>query len=220
MENAANKSLARGRFPNARDATERNSVDSAVTAPIEVIRPDSPGEDRILVVDPDATFAHEIALALRQAGYSVFEATSFMDAKRLWRNESPHVLISDVRLGEFNGLQLLMRAKEERPETMAIITCAFSDVVLEMETRRLGGMFLVKPLEPGQVVAAVEAQANDLDRRGGDRRTRIIADAEPERRTTDRRAPLPVERRMGDRRQVVTPDFSPDRRFWQRRTPG
>ena len=41
------------------------------------------------------------------------------------------MLIADVRLGQFNGLQLLLRARADRPDVTAVITCSFPDKVLE-----------------------------------------------------------------------------------------
>src|SRR5689334_16484777 len=85
----------------------------------------------------------------------VFEASSYEEGKRLWREITPAVLVVDIRLGQFNGLQLLMRARADRPDLKCIITCPFPDPVLEAETHRFGGIFLIKPIAPAQIVAAV-----------------------------------------------------------------
>ena len=158
---------------------------------------------KVLIVDSDARSVHELASALRDEGYAAFEATSFAEAKRLWVSESPHVLVADVCQGQFNGLQLLMQAREEKPDLTAVITCAFADVVLEAEARRFGGIFLVKPLEPRQILAAIGASSRNgpaaaqaapsshhafANLRGEDRRRLVILNFSPDRRTGDRRA--------------------------------
>ena len=109
-------------------------------------RPDVKRGLKVLVVDSDPKNVQALGAALRERGCEPLDATSFEAAKRLWIAEKPPVLIADVRLGQFNGLQLLLRAKADRPDVTALITCAIADKVLEAETKRFGGMFLVKRL--------------------------------------------------------------------------
>lgn len=217
IDNEANKSLTIGRFSRTSEG-ETADLHGLKT---DDSRTSSGLKTKVLVVDVDAMIVHSLAGALRAAGYNALEATSFADAKRLLVAESPHALVADVRLGQFNGLQLLMRAKEERPDTAAVITCAFPDVVLEAETRRFGGIFLLKPLDPQQVLTAIGAHTQPqffLERRAKDRRTNEMAGFSPERRVSKRRIdPVSVERRSADRRQLLMANFSPERRNGNRR---
>jgi two-component system response regulator RegA len=162
------------------------------------------GAATALVVNTDVRVMQGFANALRAEGYSVFEATSFEDGKQLWRNSKPDVLVVDIRLGQFNGLQLLMRARSDRPDLHAIITCPFPDPVLEAETRRFGGTFLSKPVEPWQIVNAI---------RGASHQNGSV----PEPVTPPQ---LMERRRSEDRRKVTTPEMFPDRRQADRRRLG
>ncbi len=150
---------------------------------------------KALVVDSDLKNVHEFSAALRDRGYKPLEATTFEAAKQLWMAEKPPLLIADVRLGPFNGLQLLLRAKADRPDVTVVITCAFPDKVLEAETQRFGGTFLVKPLKPEDVLAALlgprqpETLESFGERRGGERRGDPIGGLLPDRRLADRRRP-------------------------------
>src|SRR5262245_45971487 len=112
-----------------------------------------------LVVDSDFGSVHKLALALREEGLDVFEATSFQEGKFLWSTQTPDVLVVDIRLGPFNGLQLLMRARSDRPDLLGFITSSFADPVLEAETRRFGGIFMIKPLDIRAVIMAVRSVA-------------------------------------------------------------
>ena len=150
---------------------------------------------KVLVVDSDVKSVRELGAALRQRGWEPLEATSFEEGKRLWLAERPLMLVADVRLGQFNGLQLLLRARADRPDVVAFITCSFPDKVLEAETRRFGGTFLVKPLAPEEIITVLGAPR-----------------ALPTQSIEDRRS--------GDRRQAVVPDFAPDRRVAERRRLG
>ena len=110
----------------------------------------------ILVVDTDPSQVRALGLRLRKRGYRVLEATSFGDAQRMWDAEEPQVLVADVRLEAYNGLHLLIRARAVRPEVTAIITSPVPDSVVADETRRLGGTFMVKPVDVGDIVNAIE----------------------------------------------------------------
>ena len=196
----------------------------------DFISPRQGGKSRqrtALVVDSDFGNVHSLAQALREDGLDVYEATSFQEGKLLWSTQAPDVLIVDIRLGQFNGLQLLMRARSDRPDIQAIITSPFADPVLEAETRRFGGMFLIKPVDPRRVVEAVRAldasvptpvtPADLLARRPTDRRAGSMANHFPDRRVTDRREALSSERRNAERRQLVVPGYFPERRKGDRR---
>ena len=192
-----------------------------------------PCDCTVLVVDTDGTVVQGYAQSLRRAGYVVLEATSFDEAKRVWRATMPPVLVVDVRLGQYNGLQLLMRARTDRPDLKAIVTCPFADQVLEAETRRFGATFMIKPLAPWQIAAAVStavATVNQrvpntppilIERRRVDRRQGDGAFQGPERRNGQRRASKPPsdERRLEDRRKLIILGFAPERRLVNRRTP-
>jgi DNA-binding NtrC family response regulator len=155
----------------------------------------------VLVVDADALLVREVVAALRQEGLRVVEARTFLEAKRVWESERPSALIVDITLGDFNGLQLLMRARDAQPDVRAVVTCAFPDPVLEAETRRLGGTFMLKPVDPARVLAALgpwpglPLTARDADhvagrwqeRRVRERREHVITGFSPERRTHERR---------------------------------
>jgi CheY-like chemotaxis protein len=114
-----------------------------------------PTRGTALVVDSDPINVRTIASLLEDRGYSVLEATSYPEARRLWDAEHPQVLVADIRLGSFNGLQLLIRARGDRPDLTAVITSPVPDRVLADEARRFGGMFFVKPVEPERMFAAI-----------------------------------------------------------------
>jgi DNA-binding response OmpR family regulator len=168
----------------------------------------------VLIVDSEARTLAQLAAALHQCGYDTLEALTFIEAKQLLLNQAPDVLVAAVQLGPFNGLQLLMRGREERPDLTAVITCRFPDPVLEIETRRLGGTFLVKPLDIKQVIQTIEqelAQPKQVLQFQEDRAEVFISDD----RWSDMVGPPPsnYDRRSRDRRQQTTFIDFPDRRL-------
>lgn len=109
---------------------------------------------RVLLVDDDIEVVYTLRRMLEYAGYDVQTATSFEDGKRLLGElPPPDVLITDIRLGLYNGLQL---AVFRPPTTGVIVISGYPDPTLEAETRRLGGVHMQKPLAAKDLVATVE----------------------------------------------------------------
>jgi CheY-like chemotaxis protein len=92
---------------------------------------------------------------LADAGYRMLTADSFERAVDVLKTASPDLLVLDVRLGDFNGLQLIATAP--RP-IRAIVVTGFADPVLERDARHLGAEFLVKPITRAQLLAMIERQ--------------------------------------------------------------
>jgi DNA-binding response OmpR family regulator len=108
---------------------------------------------KLLIAEDDDATRSALQDFLQQAGYETFAASTFHDAARALTTEAPDLLIADVRLGEFNGLQLVVQNPRPIP---AIIVTGFADPVLEAEAFRLGASFLVKPLSLDALLALIK----------------------------------------------------------------
>ena len=114
----------------------------------------------ILVVDEDAAAWTTTVATLSRAGYRVASARGFEEAKALLSViEAPDLLITELRLGAFNGLHLIIRTRVSRPDMAAIIVTGFSDPVLKVEANRLGVAYLVKPPNPAELLPLVSRVA-------------------------------------------------------------
>jgi FixJ family two-component response regulator len=111
-----------------------------------------PVPHRILIVDDHDATRRGLEGLLANAGHVVLSASTFADAKRLLNEQTPDMLIADVRLGDFNGLQLVVGG----PDLPTIIVTGFPDQVLEAEARRRGAHYLVKPIVPHELLALIE----------------------------------------------------------------
>jgi DNA-binding response OmpR family regulator len=107
---------------------------------------------KVLIVDDDKTTRAGLAELLESAGYEALPVGTFEEAIRLLRTAPPDLLIADVRLGPFNGLQLLISSPTPVP---AIIITGFADPVLEADARRRGAEYVLKPVSPAALVDLV-----------------------------------------------------------------
>jgi DNA-binding response OmpR family regulator len=148
-----------------------------------------------LIVDPvlpDALFSVGVAAAL---GFHVTVADNFHEALERMR-VPPTLLMADIRLGEFNGLHLVLRGKAARRDLAAIVTSAVADSVLQSEAEQLGATFVQKPTSTEELRAAIC-------------RTLLRTGTDPIR--------PPFERRQVDRRAASQSFEHPERRYALRR---
>ena len=115
----------------------------------------TPDGNYVLIVDDDRQVLSLVNQWLTRAGFVVVACDSFEAAKRQLAVQTPDVLIADIRLGAFNGLQLAILAKERAPQTIAFVMSAFDDASLRREALLCGAEFLPKPFTREQVVSAV-----------------------------------------------------------------
>jgi DNA-binding response OmpR family regulator len=109
----------------------------------------------LLVVDDDRATREGLARLLTDAGYRILTADSFERAVETLKSAAPDLIIVDVRLGDFNGLQLIATAPAP---VRAIVVTGYADPVLERDARQLGAEYLVKPITRESLLATIERQ--------------------------------------------------------------
>src|SRR5688572_24598587 len=114
-----------------------------------------PSRRSVLVVDADPTGLSSTAAILEKAGYDVTKVSEFAAARRHLAAAPPAVLVTDVRLGAFNGLHLIVQSRMASPRTAAILTHHAFDPVLQTEAGHHDAAFLLKPCNPEQLLEVV-----------------------------------------------------------------
>jgi CheY-like chemotaxis protein len=106
----------------------------------------------VLVVAPTSQLAANLMEWLTQAGCAVILVTSFSAAKSRLEHR-PALVISEVRLGDYNGLHLALRAKASAIPSAVI---GDADPVLQREAERLGVAYLTHELDRAQLLSLVD----------------------------------------------------------------
>jgi DNA-binding NtrC family response regulator len=113
----------------------------------------------ILVVDDAPAVRRMLTELLTGAGYEVMSAGTFEEGKHLADAGNPDLMLIDIRLGDYNGLQLAVRERVNHPGRPVIVMTGHSDPVLEAEARRHGAEFVEKPLHPSRLIELIERMA-------------------------------------------------------------
>lgn len=108
---------------------------------------------KILVVDEDRAARSLLKDVLECAGYETLLASTFREGTQALAAHAPDLLIAELRLGEFNGLQLLIMSRIRIP---TIMLTGFPDPVLAEEARNLGAAYMAKPFSPSALLALVQ----------------------------------------------------------------
>jgi DNA-binding NtrC family response regulator len=116
----------------------------------------------ILIVGPTISLANSLSQWLRHAGYDLAIVTTFADAKAHLRT-SPDLVVTEVRLGEYNGLHLALYAQAEG---IPAIVIGASDAVVEEDARQFGASFLhADEISKEQVVPLVAQLLSQVEER-------------------------------------------------------
>ncbi len=121
-------------------------------------------ECRVLVADDDPAMASMLADGLAELGYVVLTATTAADAKRLVRDTSVDVLVTDLRMPDVDGIELLALSKRLAPERPVLVMTAFGAIDTAVESLRKGAHhYLLKPFKVAEldllIQRAVEERA-------------------------------------------------------------
>jgi DNA-binding response OmpR family regulator len=116
---------------------------------------------RVLVVDDDAALLEAVRRGLEAAGVDVTACGTFEEGRQSLREKTFDALITDVRLGAFNGLQLAVVARTYDPHITVIVFSGFDDPVLREEAERAGGAYFVKPVHISELLAYLNRGDSD-----------------------------------------------------------
>ena len=103
--------------------------------------------EQILIVDDEDVVRANIAEFLESRGYVVDQAADGRAALEQLLAEDYALVVTDIRMPEMDGIELLKRIVNERPETSVLIMTAYASVDTAVESLRLGAYdYLLKPL--------------------------------------------------------------------------
>jgi DNA-binding NtrC family response regulator len=111
---------------------------------------------RILIVDDESHTRRVLALNLRQDHHEVSECAGVQEARKCILAEGFDVVLTDQKMPDGDGLQVLAAALEADPTVSVVVITAFATVDLAVESMRQGAFdFITKPFQPEVVRAAV-----------------------------------------------------------------
>lgn len=122
-----------------------------------------PGSDQsLLIVDDDRPFLMRLARAMESRGYTVRTAESVAEGLAAIDEAPPAYAVIDMRLGDGNGLDVVTRLKERRPDARGIMLTGYGNIATAVSAVKLGAYdYLAKPADADEIHAALMAQPGE-----------------------------------------------------------
>ncbi len=118
---------------------------------------------RILVVDDEELQNRTLVKFLRKKGFEVHGALSYEEAISMQENMRFDVALIDLRLGEKNGIDLLVRLREKNPLLRGIIITAFGTIDSAVKSMKEGAVeFLTKPINLEELFEIIKKIENEI----------------------------------------------------------
>jgi len=77
-------------------------------------------KNTILLVDDEAGIRKVLGISLQDSGYDVHTAENGQEALRLFKEIAPPIVLTDIKMPDMDGIELLRHIKEESPDTEVI----------------------------------------------------------------------------------------------------
>jgi two-component system response regulator AtoC len=116
---------------------------------------------KVLIVDDEKLVRDFIQETLKRSKFDVEAVDCGQKAFNLMREKQFDLVITDLKMPDFTGIDVLKKAKELCPGALVVIVTAYGSVENAVEAMRLGAFnYLIKPFSPDTIEAVVE-KANE-----------------------------------------------------------
>ena len=114
---------------------------------------------RILIVDDEPSLREMLGIVLRRDGYDVLTAANGRQALEQLSRERIDLLLSDIRMPDLSGVEVLRAAKDANPDVVAFMMTAYASTDTAVEAMRLGAVdYFTKPFNMDELRLKVRRQ--------------------------------------------------------------
>lgn len=113
-------------------------------------------KENILIVDDDAHILELIQRHLAALNYHTFKAVSVKEAVSILKDEPIHLLITDLKMPEIDGMELVKYVSEHFPDTPILVVTGYPSIDGALEVMKSGAVdYLTKPFTKAELLGAV-----------------------------------------------------------------
>lgn len=122
---------------------------------------------RILILDDEPVVAQAMAVLIATLGYEAVECLAPREAYNRLKNEAFDLLISDYRMPEMNGLELVSLLRNDQCTVPVVLMTAYAAYIDAAYARRIGiSIILSKPFDIAQLDRVLKPLVTDSLNRG------------------------------------------------------
>jgi len=121
---------------------------------------------KVLFIDDEEGIRKIFSILLRKEGYQVFTAKSGEEGLKIFEQEMPPIVITDIKMPGIDGIGVLKRVKEINPDAEVIIITGYGDMDSAIEALKLDASdFLPKPVKDEALLVALKRAQEKLELR-------------------------------------------------------
>ncbi len=121
-----------------------------------------PNSLRVLVVDDEADVRLGLRLLIEGTRAEVREAASGEEALQILTGWVPHVMLTDVTMGEMSGMDLLAETRRKYPDVRVLIITGYGTIELAVDAMHDGAAhFITKPFDNDEILEVVERHGRE-----------------------------------------------------------
>ncbi|MBL7866668.1 MAG: sigma-54-dependent Fis family transcriptional regulator [Flavobacterium lindanitolerans] len=112
---------------------------------------------KILVIDDDTSFCVMLKTFLQKKGYDVTNSFNAKEAEEAIRNQIFDVVLTDIRLPDSDGIQILKYIKETSFKTQVVLMTGYTDIKTAVSAMKMGAYdYVGKPINPDEILHTIE----------------------------------------------------------------
>jgi DNA-binding response OmpR family regulator len=126
--------------------------------PMQAARRSEPAyRPHVLLVEDEFSVAKGLEMVMTEEGYDVDLADTGREAlHKFWIKDNFDLMVADLRLPDIDGMEVIQRVKEKRPETRVIIITGYPSVSSAVQAAKMGiSDYLRKPFTDDEFLTAV-----------------------------------------------------------------
>lgn len=113
--------------------------------------------DTILLVDDEPGICTVLSISLTDIGYTVHTANDGDEALRIFHQQQPSIVLTDIKMPGMDGIDLLKKIKAESPETEVIMITGHGEMDLAIMSLKYEATdFITKPIRPDTLEIALK----------------------------------------------------------------
>ena len=173
----------------------------------DIIEPTAIAQPVLLLVDDEENILNALRRLFRPLGYKIFTAGSGAEALALLVHEPVDLVISDMRMPQMDGAQLLEQVRTKWPDTLRILLTGYADVSSTIAAINKGEIYryIAKPWEDNDIILVVR---HALERKGLEQEKRrleqLTRSQNEELKTLNASLETKVQERTAELRQTMS----------------
>lgn len=136
---------------------------------------------KILIIEDDVSFCLMMKTFLTKKGFEVFNAFSFKEATVILKDQELDLVLTDVRLPDSDGIEILKHIKEVNPAIQVILMTGYTDIKTAVNVMKIGAFdYVSKPINSDEILHTINKALTE----GGKTSTVVNTSSENDKKET------------------------------------